>query len=332
MSQLNSLHFSLTSSIRSRFFRACLLCLIAALGTALPGLSQDIEVLGPEGDRSVDQELTRALGQGAFRTLEGTTAAVRYTGALDRAHHVLQRLEVLGFYFDRWGEFPIPVAVYIMNRHEWEVAGIQSPYGLPLRTGMTAILAPSAGDDKTVLLWQELLGIDGLPKIGGQPIYGTKREAASLLASDTLLQIEATRGFVQRHRMVGREPWVADLMTHVVAGWVFEKHEAPRIAEIDDLYARLSSRYSEMGRVGTLSQYSPSLVRQGTEGIETWLWYQGQFRRGARIILGRGDKKTVPHLLKMVKKNGGIDTADLVKRYPGLADWMSAFPQQTDSR
>jgi hypothetical protein len=313
------------------------LCLASALSAqeSPPARSVNVEhgvlVLGDDYDGempTVDSQITQRLGEGAFRTLSGRgAAAVRYTTALDRAHHVLQRLDLLAFYFNRWSDAPVSLAVYIMDRDEWGLAGLETPYGLPIRSGPTSIIAPAAGDDKTVLLWQEVLGQQGLPNIDGQPIYGTRRQAASLLASDTLMQVEASRAFVERGGLVGGQGWIADLMSHVVSSWIVSKHETGRIQEIHSLFGLLEQRYGSPGTGASLLEYSPLLLYQGRPGIERWLWYQGMFHRGAEILLEKSGDKTVPRLIKLSKKNGGRLSAEtLLKQYPELSGWLAEFP------
>ena len=287
-----------------------------------------VTVLGEREMPEVDSQITDKLGEGSFRTLNGRgPAAVRYTTALDRAHHVLQRLDLLAFYFDRWSDVPVTLAAYIMNRDEWRRAGLDTPYGLPIRSGPKSIIAPAEGDDQTVLLWQEILGDDGLPRIDGQPIYGTRRQAASLLAADTLMQVEASRAFVERGGLIGTEGWIGDLMSHVVSTWISSKHETSRSAEIDALFSSMERRYGKPEISASLGQYSPLLLYQGREGIERWLWYQGMFHRGANIVLAKNGEKTMPRLIKLSRKNGGRLSAELLlQQYPELSAWLADFP------
>ena len=287
-----------------------------------------VTVLGERDMPEVDTQITDRLGEGAFRTLNGRgSAAVRYTTALDRAHHVLRRLDLLAFYFDRWSDVPVTLAAYIMNRDEWKRSGLDTPYGLPIRSGPKSIIAPAEGDDQTVLLWQEILGEEALPKIDGQPIYGTRRQAASLLAADTLMQVEASRAFVERGGLVGSEGWIGDLMSHVVSGWVSSKHETSRTQEIDVLFSAMERRYGKPEIAASLAQYSPLLLYQGRDGIERWLWYQGMFHRGATVVLNKTGDKTMPRLMKLSRKNGGRLSAELLLRqYPELSGWLAEFP------
>ncbi len=296
-------------------------CLLA-LGGGI-AWSQPSEVIVDGPDESGPEEL-RKLGPQAFRTIRGSFGAVRYTAALDRAHHVLQRIDVSGWYFKSWSDLPTPTAVYLMNRDEWTRAGVTTPYGLPLRAGSAALLAPAAGDPETVQFWQQLLGDGGLPRLDGHPLVGSDAEAATLLAADTLLQVEIARGFANLNGLRGREGWISELVAHVVAGTVAQEHEASRVEDIALFYQRLGSRLAYAA--GPPENYSPALVLQDEQGVEAFLWYQAQFHRGASIVLRRDGSKAMNRILKMWKKKRGLlEVADLIDRYPELEGWLANF-------
>jgi hypothetical protein len=264
------------------------------------------------------------LGPGTFATLAGELAAVRYTaGALDRATHLLRRLEVLVYHFSSWSGAPVPIAVYVLGRPEWEAAEVRVPYGLPLAPGSTAVLAPALGDDATVAFWRERLG--SLPAVAGTPLVGTAEHVSTLVIADVLLQVEACRVFVRRSRLVGTEPWIGEVMAHVAAATVFMEHERNRMAEIDELFDRLGIRQAAVGAL-PMSGYSPLLPTAGEEGLDRWFWYQSRFHRGAQIIVERDGKQAMGRILKMSQKNrGGLRAEELLARYPGLGGWRDEF-------
>ena len=174
---------------------------VLLLLAAAPAAGQ-VELIEPDLKAGPDQfqELVTLYGQGC---------AVRYgNGALDRAHWVLRRLELLTSYFNKWSEVPVPTAVFVLDRSLWQRAGYSTPYGFPLRIGPNIVLAPALGDDLTVRMWKRILGVERLPMNSGRPVVGTAEQAATLSLGDVLLQSEASRGFTQRAGLLGDQAWV----------------------------------------------------------------------------------------------------------------------------
>lgn len=272
---------------------------------------------------------SQRLGPVSFATLAGERAAVRYTpGALDRATHVLRRLEVLAYHFGKWSDMSTPLAVYVLGRPEWREAEVRFPYGLPLSPGPTAILAPALGDDGTVAMWQKRIGT--LPRVQGRPLIGTAEHVATLAIADILLQVEASRSFARRGGLVGTEPWIAEVAAHVAAQTVFLEHERERVAEIDQLFHRFGALLDEEGNDSgglPLAGYSPLLPLAGDRGLDRWLWYQSRFHRGALIVLERHGRGAIKKLLRMSERTGGgLRQDQLLARYPALAAWLAEFP------
>ncbi len=258
-------------------------------------------------------------------TIYGQGCAVRYGGgALDRAHWVLRRLELLTSYFNKWSDVPVPTAVFVLDRDLWKRAGYSTPYGFPLRIGPNVVLAPAVGDELTVNMWKRILGVDRLPMIAGTPVVGTAEQAATLSLGDVLLQSEAARGFIQRAGLLSQQAWVGDLMAHVAAAVVFHTHESQRLPEIDSMYARMQSRLQRSGR--RLADYSPLLALGTEEQMRQWLWFQAQLHAGANIVLAKDGRKAMKRLLQLVKKNGELRPELLFDRYPELRDWARDFP------
>lgn len=262
-------------------------------------------------------------------TLYGQGCAVRYgSGALDRAHWVLRRLELLTSYFNKWSEVPVPTAVFVLDRDLWQRAGYSTPYGLPLRIGPNIVLAPALGDDLTVRMWKRILGVETLPMMAGRPVVGTAEHAATLSLGDVLLQSEASRGFTQRAGLLGDQAWIGDLMAHVAARTVFSTHETPRLPEIDDMYSRIESRLGRSG--GQLANYSPLLALGTEEEVRRWLWFQAKLHTGARLVLDRDGRKAIKRIMQQSRKQGGdLRAAMLFDRYPALRDWARSFPVAT---
>ncbi|MEM9409186.1 MAG: hypothetical protein AAGA81_24355 [Acidobacteriota bacterium] len=302
----------------SKSYRCALLATLVLLAAAAPAASQ-VELIEPDLKESPDQfqELVTLYGQGC---------AVRYgNGALDRAHWVLRRLELLTTYFNKWSEVPVPTAIFVLDRDLWRRAGYSTPYGFPLRIGPNIVLAPALGDDLTVRMWKRVLGVETLPMIAGRPVVGTAEHAATLSLGDVLLQSEAARGFTQRAGLLGDQAWIGDLMAHVAANVVFSTHETQRMPEIGDMYARMEQRLGRSG--GQLGDYSPLLALGSEEDVRRWLWFQAKLHNGARIMVEKDGRKAVKRLMQLSRKQGGeLRAALLFDRYPGLRDWARSFP------
>ena len=266
-----------------------------------------------------------ALAPSSFLTLFGKGCAVRYTsGSLDRAHHILKRLELLTYYFNLWNDVPTPTAVYVLFREEWERVGFATDYGIPLRSSPTAIFAPAVGDDGTVSLWRQLLATERLPLVPGVPLIGTAEHAASLALADVLLQVEASRGFVQRAHLLGREAWIGEVVAHVSAVTIFFMYERPELPEITTAFAAMGETLGGESAFGG-SDFAPGLAAQGGEELRKWLWFQAQFHRGALIIFEKDGKKAIKKLRRLSDKSGGlVPLPALLERYPDLRPWLDS--------
>jgi hypothetical protein len=268
-------------------------------------------------------DLEKKFGRGAFQTLSGNHSLVRYSaGSLDRAHHLLNRLEALSWQFDRWSDDPGLLGVYLLRPDEWRELAPPDLYGLPMRLTPTVMLAPAVGTESSVRLWRGWLGADGLPTLPGTPLVGEHDEVASLMVADVFLQLEASRGFVRSAGIVGETVWMTDLLAHVVALEVFHEFEKARLDDLDRLFDRLDTRLADAAV--PLDQYRPWVYGADDMQIERWLWFQAQLERGARPILQREGRGAIKRIEKLRRRDGGVlRWQTLVDRYPHLAQWRS---------
>jgi hypothetical protein len=252
-------------------------------------------------------------------TLPGEGCAVRYrAGGLDRAHHVVTRLELITRAFKRWSKIPIPQAVYLLGREEWDELKMPRPFTFPVRTGLAGIALAVEGDDVAVADWRRLLQVSSLPMVPGIPLQGTAEQAATLALGDVLLQSEASRGFVVRSGMRASHLWINEVTAHVTALAIFHEYERERIPEIAATYQRMTQPLGGPG-VFALEAYRADLP------VDTWLWYQGSFFAGAEIIYRKSGPQGVAVMQKLAKKsNGVLNAEDLLDRYKGLADWLAS--------
>ena len=77
---------------------------------------------------------------------------------------------------------------------------------------------------------------------GSMPVRGTAEEAASLVPSDLLAQVEAARAGFYATGMRTTAPWVEDLVVHLVALAAFERNEAGRMPQVDAFFELLIRR------------------------------------------------------------------------------------------
>jgi hypothetical protein len=300
---------------------ALLLGLLYPLAFAAPVAGQ-VTVLEP--GRAADEDAPRVPSE-SFLTLSGQRSAVRFLpGGLDRAHHVLTRVELVARELGRWSEVPLPAAIFLVDRKQWQEAGLPGLYELPLRMSPTSIVHSVSGDAASVARWRDWLGVESLPMVFGVPTVGTAEEAATLALADVLLQIEVARALPILAGFSSREPWMSDLIAHTAALVVFRQFERQRSAEISDVFRRLRSRLASPGE--NLSTYDPS-DRFGTVGeTERWLWYQAVLFEGAEIMVDRDGKNAINQIGKLIlKQRGGLTTTSLSVRYPRLEAWLGRY-------
>ncbi len=247
--------------------------------------------------------------------LHGEIVPMLYSpGALDRAAHVQQRLDALKTDVRKWSGIDLDLRAVVLSPEDWQSLRVPVPYGLPQWTSI-GLASPAWGDQHSVALWHELVGAD-LPWGGGDPLRGSRDEAASLALSDTLLQVECGRLAAARAIAVRGPDWIAELLAHVVALAAVAMHEEEREGEIAALYAALAQRLPAPGPVRAFAVGAEYRVR---------LAYQPLFERGARIVLAKDGRKSAKTLLRLPEKNGGqLTEGDLVARYPELKAWLAS--------
>ena len=288
---------------------------VVAWWAASAQAQSQVSVLGPE------QPLP-TVPQQDFLSIQGERAVVAFLpGGLDRAHHLLRRLDNLGASFRRWRkDLVVPLAAYVVDREQWGKIELPGLYGLPLRTGPTSIFVPANGDGEAIRMWRSALGVGTLPMVPGVPVTGSPEEAAVLALSDVLTQFEASRGFVIGAGLVGQDGWMQEVAAHTAALVVFDQTEPQRRAEIVDLFRRLRERMGGKRRHDD-RHFTHGLLNGGEEEVQAWLWYQGVFFEAANILVTKDGKRAVPRLLKMAQKGGGLQRAQLFERYVGLPAW-----------
>lgn len=300
---------------RAKLWPVLLIVLLAGLLANAPAAAQ-VTLLEPE---------KRAPAQvpDDYLTLTGRSSAVRFLpGGLDRAHHVLQRIDLLSQQLNRWSDVPSPILTYLVDRARWTELDLPGIYGIPLRAGPTAVAAPIEGDEQTVALWRELLGAEQVPMIPGVPLRGTPEQAGTLAIADVLLQLETARGFVQRAGLLGDRAWIGEVVAQTASLSLFLINEHERVTEIEAFFARLRERLGGAGAYPE-SAYTPALATGGRQEMERWLWYQATFFEAARRLVARHGKKAIPKLRRLAKKAPPLREAVLMAEYDELRAWRA---------
>ncbi len=245
--------------------------------------------------------------------LHGDDVQVLYSaGALDRASHVQERLSAIARDVRDWSGLDLQVQGLVLSPDDWESLHLAAPYGMP-QTMAQGVAVPAWGDERSVALWERLIG-KPLPWNQGEPLRGSKEEAASLALADTMLQVEIGRMAAERAVPLAGPEWVGELLAHVVASSAMAVHEEVRAGEIDALYDALAQHVTPPAGVEAFSARAD---------LEQRLAYQPLFHRGARIVLAKDGRKAARTLLKLPMGHGGqLTQAELLKRYPDLGAWL----------
>jgi hypothetical protein len=253
----------------------------------------------------------------------GSASTVRYVpGALDRAVHVTRRLDMIAEDLRKRVQGPYPLAAVVLGRPEWEAGGLSRPYGLPaaLGTATVVVAVPAAGDDGSVRAWSQWLGTS-LPPVSGVPMIGTASHASSLLLADIILQREACSIVVTNTLLVGREPWIHELMTHLAMYTLYARYEPSRLPSIELVFQRLRANLPVL----------LGLVDDRVLPAEKWLLQQAHFFEGARQLYEAGGQKALAQLWKKTRKAGGpLPRATLVAEYPVVGTWLAGIPPEVE--
>lgn len=281
--------------------RKPLLGLVLCIGLAVPS---GVAVAGSEN-----------LSALPLLDLNGDFVPVRYSaGSLHRAAQLQQSFELLAAQFARFSDSRARLQLLLLSRDEWEGAALGQPYGVAMRVFDHGIAVAAWGDSGTVELWQRLLGGE-LPSAEDAPMRSSEDEAAGLQAADVLALFEGARILTAAAGYGGAEPWIGDLVSHVVA--------LTALARLPGGIRQADVVYRALGRVR-----APSDLRTYAGGLslEQWLAFQARFHAGAVLVLEQEKRGTLRSIVKLAKKSRGRLRADqLAQRYPALRVWLESF-------
>lgn len=260
-------------------------------------------------------EATETQERPFLLALRGNVVTINYTpGALDRAVHVQRRLELLAYDFSRWTGVEVKLRVFVLSRDEWTKFGFMLPYGLPGRIGESTLAVPSYGDATTVELWNRIRGVPLVP-LPGIPLKGTAEEAASLALSDLMMEVEAARVLLSIGGVRGETPWLHQILAHLLARAAFERYEAPRMSEIDALFASLGQ---QVPAPLPIERYAPGL------DLDSFLWFESRFNDGARTVMESGKKNETKALIKQAMKSSRALTQQaFFDLHPEMRHWLA---------
>ena len=247
-------------------------------------------------------------------SLSGSSAIVHYVpGYLDRANHVLRRVDLLASDLAKRGRKPLPLVAVVVPRELWEGASLGRPYGLPVAVSAMTIMVPAEGDQTVAEQWKRWLGSD-LPALRGHPLRGTPEGASALAIADLFLQREIAGLFALRHGLVGEDPWIRGVFSHLVALVVFDRYEASRMQEIEMVYRRLESQIPL-----ALAGEEPSV-----RPVESWLHSQAEYFATALSIYRAHGSRALRRVLKEARRgDGNLDSRRLVRLFPELSKWLA---------
>jgi hypothetical protein len=259
----------------------------------------------------------------------GDEVAVRYSpGALDRAVHVVRRLDLIVAELKKPLGVLVPLTAVVLSRDEWERGNLTRVYGLPQPISIGTIAVPAAGDAGTVRKWKSWLGTE-LPSLGGVPMVGTAEDAASLMLSDVVLQVEVCELLLDRTPAARAEPWIRGLLSHLAALSLWSDFEPGRTGEIAMIWSRIR------GQIPPLLELEKKLERPGASplAMERWLLAESYLFEGASLANAAGGTKTFQKLLKTLRREQQAPTrAQMLALYPSLAGWLEALPPETGLR
>jgi len=247
--------------------------------------------------------------------LPGRQADLRYVpDTLDRAAQLQRRLEAIAEILAKVADEPVRVAAVVLDRETWSRALPEREWGLPAEVGALVYATAAEGDADTVARMLDLTG-GWLPPIGGVPFRGTADEAASLAASDTLLQLEVVRAFLRERGLRGAEPWIEALLAQLVTRTAWERTEAGQfltVAEQFDRMAEVARGHREL----LLSEYVAGLP------LREDLAYQAAFLRGADLFwVELGERRSLLLVRNLIKAHLPVQRARLEEEVDALGVW-----------
>lgn len=249
--------------------------------------------------------------------LPGQTTTIHYSpGALDRAARVQERAELLGAVFYKIDQRPNPLEIWVLDREDWRSAGLARAYGIPERVGPGRFALPAEGDPDQLATLTRLLG-GPPPASTWVPIRGTAEEAGALAVADEIFQVQAARDFTRHVGLAGDRPWVDGVLGQLVARIAFERFEPGRMVEIASTFDRFTARFG-----GQASRRADD-YQEGLP-LESELWYEAQFLRGADVVwVKEGEGGSIRYLYKAIQRGAPLPAAELERAYPGLVAWRS---------
>ena len=258
----------------------------------------------------------------------GEHVSVRYApGALDRALHVTNRLDLVVGELEKWLDMSLPLTALVLDRAEWDRAALTRPYGLPLPLSIGSVAVPGVGDAGTVRKWKTWLGTE-LPPVGGVPLVGTAEQASTLLLADVFLQVEVCEQLLSRTALARSDPWIRGVLSHLAALSLWNDNEPSRSAELIMIFTRLR------GQIPPLLAFEAERLRKGEPRLTTerWLLAEAHLFEGASVAHAAGGSKTFKKLLKTMRKGEAPTRGQVLAVYPGLGTWLEALPAEAGIR
>ena len=247
--------------------------------------------------------------------LRGRYVEVRYSpGALDRAARAQARFEQIAALVVDLHHRPVGIALWVVEPEDWSRSGFTRPFGFPERLGDWGVAVPAWGDHHSVDLWRGLLGGE-LPAPSQSFVRGTPEEMASTEMGDLMANLEAVRLLFASCGYAAEPAWAHEVAVHAAARLAFLQYVPERLAEIDEIFARFASRYGGDG-ARPLAAWDPA------GPLRDKLWFEGQFARGAALLIdGAGPARVRRLLTKGLAKGKVADGEELEKRAPALGEW-----------
>ena len=245
--------------------------------------------------------------------MPGDVVFMRYPlGALDRAARLQLKLTQMLLSSQRWSGSQLVMTVYVLTADEWRDAGINMPYGIPVRVGHSSLAVPAAGNNETAQLWQQLQVT--LPSSPDLTSRGGPAHGPSLVMADVISLLFVGEILVDRAELAGDEFWVRGLLAQLASVEFMQRSGDITVRELDLLYRQVLSQ--RPSKALAASDLRPEI------GMRDWLWFQAHFHSGAKILREEEGRGLWKKLKKLKKRSGGVLTgAALLDKYEPLRDW-----------